>query len=186
MSLFEVMIAMVIALTALVATALSIDSSRHANNKSEYRAAAGHVAEKELERIQSLPYGSVLLDSAPATSTDANDPGYYVTPGSPQTYRWDQRTGSSESPEPLAIASGATCLPAPCLEATPTSWSDGRLSGKVYRYVTWVDDTVCGSLCPGSSDFKRVTVAVTEDADANRPPVLTSVAVTDPTARRGY
>ena len=182
MSLFEVMMAMVIVLTALVATALSIDSSRHSNNKSEYRAAAGHVAEKELERIQSLRYGSVLLDSAPATSTDPNDPGYYVTAG--PAYRWDQRTGGSTSTEPLAIASGGACLPAPCLAASPTSWSDGRLSGKVYRYVTWVDDTVCGTVCPGSSDFKRVTVAVTEAGDTNRPPVLTSVAVTDPTARR--
>ena len=176
MNLPEVMIAMGIVLTALVATALNIDSSRHANTKSEYRAAASHVAEQEVERIQSLRYGSVLLDSAPANSAEENDPGYYVAAGSPPTYRWDQRTGGSTSTEPLAIATGGTCVPAPCLASTPTSWSDGRLTGKVYRYVTWVG---------GSTRFKRVTVAVTEDRDTNRRPVLTSVAVTDPKARRG-
>lgn len=185
MNLPEVMLAMGIVLTALVATALNIDSSRHANTKSEYRAAASHVAEQEVERIQSLPYDSVLLDSTPATSADANDPGFYVTAGSPPAYRWDQRSGYSTSTEPLAIATGGTCVPAPCLASSPTSWSDGRLSGKVYRYVTWVNDTVCGSFCPSSADFKRVTVAVTEDRDTNRPPVLTSVAVTNPKARKG-
>lgn len=182
MSMGEVMVAMVIGLMGLIATAVSIDSTRQANNKSEYRTAGSHVAEKEIERIQSLPYGSVLLGSAPATSTDPNNPGYYVTGAA---YRWDQRSGGSTATEPLAMAPGGACVPAPCLPATPTTWSHGRLTGRIYRYVTWVNDSVCGAACPGSSDFKRVTVAVTEDADANRPPVLTSVTVTDPTARRG-
>jgi len=176
MNLFEVMIAMGILLPALVATAIGIDSSRHANNKSEYRAAASHVAEQEVERIQSLAYGSVWLDSMPATSADPNDPGFHVTP---PTYRWDQRAGSTAPPEPLAT--GGTCVPAPCLTAGPTTWQDGRLSGKVYRYVTCVD----ASPCTQTSKSRRVTVAVTGDRDANRRPVLTSVAVTDPTARRG-
>ena len=183
MSIGEVMIAMVIGLMGLAATAVSIDSTRHANNKSEYRTAAGHVAEKELERIQSLPYGSVLLDSAPATSTDANNPGYYVTRAGP-TAGISARAALPQPSRSLSPPAAPACR-RPAWQPLRRPGRDGRLSGKIYRYVTWVNDTVCGAACPGSSDFKRVTVAVTEDADTNRPPVLTSVAVTDPTARRG-
>lgn len=185
MNLSDVLIAMVIGLAGLVATVASIDGSRGLVNGSEYRAAAAHIGEKEIERIQSLPYGSVLLDSAPATSANAFDPGHHVTAGAPPTYRWDQRAGGSTSTEPLAIATGGVCVPWPCLGAAATPWSDGRLSGKIHRYVSWVDDTACGAACPGVADYKRVTVAITEDQDARRQPVLVSTIVTDPATRKG-
>ena len=185
MSLGDVLIAMVIGLVGLLATVASIDGSRGLVDTSEYRTAAAHIGQKEIERIQSLEYGSVLLDSAPATSTNAFDPGYHVTAGSPPTYRWDQGTGGSAATEQLAVAAGNVCTPGPCLSAAPTAWSDGRLSGKLHRYVTWVDDAACGAACPGDTDFKRVTIAVTEDHDAKRPPVLVSTIVSDPAARKG-
>ena len=108
-----------------------------------------------------------------------------MTAGAPPTFRWDQREGGSPATEPLAIATGGVCSPGPCLSAAPTTWSDGRLSGKIYRYVTSVDDTACGAACPGTADFRRVTVAITEDHDRRRQPVLVSTLVTDPAARKG-
>ena len=117
MSLADVLIALVIGLTGLVATVVSIDSTREPEQQAPSTGPRpAHIGQKELERMQSLPYGSVLLDSAPATSTDPNDPGYYVTAGSPPTYRWDQRTGGSTATEPLAIATGGVCTPGPCLQ----------------------------------------------------------------------
>ncbi len=184
MTLGDVIMAMAIGLVGLVATMASIDGSRNLNNGSEYRAAAAHVGQKEIERIQSLPYGSILLDSSPATSANTFNPGYYVTPGAPPRYRWDQRSGGSTATTPLAIAAGGACTPGPCLAATPTTWADGRLSGKIYRYVTWVDDTACGAACPGTADFKRVTVAITADQASRRPPVVVSTVITDPETRR--
>ena len=185
MSFADVLLALVIGLVGLMATVVSIDSTRDLNNGSEYRSAAAHIGQKELERVRSLPYGSVLLDSAPATSTTPTDPGYHVTPGSPPAYRWDQRAGGSTATAPLAIATGGVCTPGPCLSAAPTTWTDGRLGGKIYRYVSWVDDTACGVACPGTTDFKRVTVAVTENRDRPRQPVLVSTLVTDPEAKKG-
>ena len=185
MSLADVLLALVIGLAGLMATVVSIDSTRSLNNGSEYRSAAAHIGQKELERVRSLPYGSVLLDSAPATSTNPTDPGYYVTAGSPPTYRWDQRTGGSTATAPLAIATGGVCTPAPVSLPLRPSWTDGRLSGKIHRYVSWVDDTACGAACPGTTDLKRVTVAVTENRDRPRQPVLVSTLVTDPGAKKG-
>ena len=185
MSFADVLLALVIGLVGLMATVVSIDSTRDLNNGSEYRSAAAHIGQKEIERVRSLPYGSVLLDAAPATSTNPTDPGYHVTAGSPPTYRWDQRTGGSTAKAPLAIAAAGVCTPGPCLSAAPTSWTDGRLGGKIYRYVSWVDDTACGAACPGSTDFKRVTVAVTENRDRPRQPVLVSTLITDPGVKKG-
>ena len=184
MSLGDVIMAMAVGLVGLVATMASIDGSRNLNNGSEYRAAAAHIGEKEIERIQTLPYGSLLLDSAPATSANAFNPGYYVTAGPSPSYRWDQRAGGSTASAPLALATGGVCVPGPCLAAAPTTWADGRLSGRIYRYVTWVDDTTCGAACPGTADFKRVTVAITADQAARRPPVVVSTIITDPGTRK--
>jgi hypothetical protein len=63
------------------------------------------------------------------------------------------------------------------------AWSDGRLSGNIYDFVTWATDPGCGSGCPSSADYKRVTVEVTlTGASEPSHPALVSTLVVDPNA----
>jgi hypothetical protein len=64
-----------------------------------------------------------------------------------------------------------------------SSWNDGqsRLSGSIYRYVTWIDDPHIA----GPHDAKRITIAVTVDnasAHSFKKPVLVSSIAIDPKA----
>ena len=66
---------------------------------------------------------------------------------------------------------------------TPVAWTDGRLSGYVYDFVTWHTDGGCGSGCPASDDYKRLTVEVTlTGASEPSHPALVSTLVADPAA----
>jgi len=163
----------------LLATITTFDVSRNSVSLSIRREAAVHLGQREVERILALDYGAIALTGAPAPSSDPASPAFYVTAGTSPAYAWNQQTPSTRTQtEPLVIdaANGQ-------LSPEPTPWNDGRLSGSVSRFVTWVDDPSCGDLCPGTEDYKRVTVAVTVDGDEGpRKPVLVSSMVSDPAA----
>jgi hypothetical protein len=71
----------------------------------------------------------------------------------------------------------------------PETWTDPKsgVTGKLYRFVTWVNDTKCGpdpaTLCPGSQDYKRITIALTVDGNGGpKKPILVSSIASDPAA----
>ena len=72
--------------------------------------------------------------------------------------------------------------------AAAEPWSDGRIGGQIYRYVTCAAATVdeCDQ-GPDTSATKRITVAVTvENALGPEKPILVSTLVGNPdTAQRG-
>jgi hypothetical protein len=145
--------------------------------------AASHIAEQSVEELRTVPYSSLALDGTPASSTSPTNPGYYVgSSGTGATYRWNQ---SSDAPTPhteqLVINSTSGKVP-----AAATTWSDGRIAGKVYRYVTAVNDPNCSdTLCPGD-DYKRVTLAVTVDnVGGPKNPIIVSALMADPSAAIG-
>jgi hypothetical protein len=44
-----------------------------------------HIAEREMERLEGIPYDQLALTSSPVHSTDSTNPDYYITPGSAPT-----------------------------------------------------------------------------------------------------
>lgn len=179
-ALIELMVALFVAAVGITAMLGALDASRRLVTLSERKEAAVHVGEQEIERIESLEYSKIALAAAPAVSTDPDDPGSAVTAGPPATYRWDQRSGGA-APEPLVIdaANGA-------VTADSTRWGDGRLSGTVHRFVTWVDASCpsgASDVCSGAQDYKRVTVAVTVDGlGGPSQPVMLATKASDPDA----
>ena len=164
MTIIEVLVAITILAVALLPIVASMDSSTTLISTAERSEAALHVAEREIEHLHSLPYTEVALDGPPGTSPLPTDPRFYVAAGSPASYRWN--VGSSPARyEPLL--SGGT------VSAAPTAWQSGRLGGTVHRFITWVDDPCC----PGTQNYKRLTVAVTLDPPGRpkNPIVLSSL-----------
>jgi prepilin-type N-terminal cleavage/methylation domain-containing protein len=139
MSIVEVMVAALVLAVGVLATMNVVLGSRDLTTTSEKLEAASHVAEKELEALQSLAWNAQAH-----TANPANGPApYTVNTG---VFQWPAAT-------PGAIAINALGV----VPTTASSWSDGRLSGSVYRFVSWVDDPCC----TGTQNYKRLTVVVT-------------------------
>jgi hypothetical protein len=145
-------------------------------------AQAQHVAvqqmQAELEQLSSLPYPELALTTAPEASTDPRHPGFKVAGGN-----FNVRAGLSE-PLVMAPGGGATARVEPGPQVFAVGTGGATITGKLYRYVTWRDESCPLSLCPTAEDTKRLTVAATIDAPyrpSDRPPVWISTVVYDTT-----
>src|SRR3712207_4207114 len=127
----ELLLAMVVGMVGVLSLVGTFDVSRRLTNHSEMKEAAAHIAEQKMEELRAVAYGKLALNGnpSPSSSSDPNNPAYYLGSG---TYRWNQKSDApSGHTEPLVVdATKGT------VSATAEAWSDGRLNGKVYRYVT--------------------------------------------------
>jgi prepilin-type N-terminal cleavage/methylation domain-containing protein len=103
-TLIELMIAMFVLIVGIVGTFRVFESSNRAASVSEVQQDEIHRAQREIERLEALPYSQLFLTKAPATSLSKTNPGFYVSggscPGSPPTFRWSQPAGQAD---PLII-----------------------------------------------------------------------------------
>ena len=178
----ELLLAVLIGSVGVISLIGTFDVSRRVTSYSEMKEAASHVAEQKAEELRALDYGELALNGspAPASSSDADDPPYYLSGSS---YRWNQKSDAPAGhTEPLFIDATDGEV-----SATAESWSDGRLSGKVYRYITCAATTAAA--CdegPNTSAYKRVTVAVTvENALGPQKPILVQTLVGNPDNANG-
>ncbi len=176
-TLIELLVATMLLVVAITAVIGLFDAARRLSAVAERRTTMVHRAQRELERVESLPFAQAAMVAAPAHSTAATSPDFYVADGPPPTFQYDRTSGAAE---PLAVdAANGT------IAKTGTPWSDGRLSGTVYDFVTWASDANCagGTICTATQDYRRVTIEVTLDGAAypSRPAVAASV-IADPNA----
>lgn len=171
-TLFELLMAITVLAIGLVALVSSFDHSRDLVSVAEKTEVASHRAERELERILSMPYASVAHPSTPANDPDSATPAFYV---SGDNYQYDQGSTGPQS-ETLAVVQGTGSI-----SPSPSTWTDSetRLTGRIQSFVTWT-----GFYCTVADRArcaKRVTVAVT--VGGPRPlgrPVLISTIMTNP------
>ena len=148
---------------------------------------------EEVQRITALKWSELSLNSAAswtAKSASSTDPSSYLSAGKcdekaslPQyepCYEYDW--GNTGVKEPLVAAgSGYDATTDPYSFTTVAANGTTRISGSVYRYITWVDDEKCEGVkntCGGSNDDKRITVAVT--VAGLRKPVIVSTLYSNP------
>jgi type II secretory pathway pseudopilin PulG len=172
MTVIELLVAASLMSVAVIAVITTFDSSRNLVSTSEKSGVAAHQGEREIERTLALTYANIALTATPAHSASTSSPDYFAN--SDGTYQWDQ----SASPKP---ADAMVADPSLGQLTHVSTWSDGnsRLSGSIYRYVTWVDDPNVA----GNQNAKRVTIAVTitnTGPNGPRKPVLVSTIAIDP------
>jgi prepilin-type N-terminal cleavage/methylation domain-containing protein len=192
MTMIEVMVAITLLAIGVLAFMQTFIPVQSLNSTSENAAVEASIAEKELEKIAAAGYACIALSGTPTSSTDPNNPGYYMRSG--PSLQWDLTNPSRV--EPLYVSAG---LPTGCTQTlaawqsafAPTgSWSSGGKNGTIHRYVTWVDDPLtCApatATCPTTGDYKRVTLMITHTGrGAPRKPVLLTTIVSNPTAGPG-
>ena len=178
-TLIEMLIAISVVSMGVAATLKVFGSAGRTSLSAQAQHVAVQQVQAELERLASLPYSELALTTAPETSSDPRHPGSKVAGAS-----FNVRSGLSEalvmSPSP-----GATARVEPGPDPYAVGTGGATITGKLYRYVTWRDETCPLSLCSTTEDTKRVTVAATIDAPfrpSNRPPVWISTVVVDTAA----
>jgi type II secretory pathway pseudopilin PulG len=179
-TIVEIMVAMLLLAGGILATGAVLAQTARQSTGTEARAAMAHRAQQEAERLAALPYDQLGHATLPAAgSADVAEPLHWYSP-TPKTYQWDRGSGGAASAETLVTSANGT------VAVGPTAWSDGRLSGRLFAFVTWVRDTHCGTGCPAAQNYKRVTVAVVLDAGAGggrvTQPAYAATLVADPRA----
>ena len=180
-TLIEILVAIMLLSGAVIALMTTFDQSRRTTSTAEAQGAAVQVAEKHLEEIAAMDYADIGLGSAPSSSLDPDHPNYWVSNSTPAGFRWDPASPATES----LVTGGA-------VSNARGTWGSSRLSGSVYAYVTWVNDTYCAvPACTATDaaitqDYKRITVAVTADEPSAlaKKPVVVSTIVADPETER--
>jgi hypothetical protein len=181
----ELLLAMFLCSVGVISLVGTLDVSRRVTSYSEMKEAASHVAEQRMEQLRALDYGALALNGnvTPSSSSDPHNPAYFLEGGG-TSYRWDQSEDAPEShtAEPLVIDATGGEVP-----AIAQDWSDGRIHGKIYRYITCAsaaaDDCDSG---PDTSAYKRIIVAVTvENAMGPEKPIMVSTLVSDPDLANG-
>jgi prepilin-type N-terminal cleavage/methylation domain-containing protein len=149
----ELMVALTILSVAFFALAGSASIGLRVVAEGRQREAATEIANGRLEHLRDIPYTDLELNTAPAHSTDSQNPDYFVSNDGSQ---FNPGTGTYEDLD-LDIANGQV----PHIESPV---SVGPIVYSVYQYVTWVDDPAGGST---THDYKRVTVVAFYNTPVN-------------------
>lgn len=158
MALPEILVAMLILALGSLAVLGSFDAATRNTYRAEQNQVAINIAQREMEQIRQLTYAEVALTTTPAFSSDPLDPRNRVN-GSYFALNRDG-TGLAE----MAVK-GIGGQETGVVNPGPSPFTNGDVSGKIYRYVTWQDDPGCAG-CTGTHDFKRVVVVVMLDDEA--------------------
>jgi Tfp pilus assembly protein PilV len=167
MTMIELMVSAMICAIGIIATIGVMDHARSTGVKSEKREAMAHQAEREMERLQELPWANLAHSAAPAAGA-AGTPAAWV---SGNTFAYDRDNPGTTEQFVTSAANGQ-------VSNTFSTWDDAqtRLTGRVYRFITQV--TSFGADL--ASNARRITVVVTANGVENPPYVLLSSIQTDP------
>jgi type II secretory pathway pseudopilin PulG len=136
------------------------------------RAKASQVAldraQQEMEKLRSLSSKELALTATPSSTTDTLNPDHRVSNAEFAVIR-----------EPVSeyhrlVVNGGELYGGGAVEGGvvnpgPTAFTSGDVTGKVYRYVVWRNDTSCPSgTCPGGQDYKQIVVAVKLDTPGDQ------------------
>src|SRR4051794_31556598 len=157
-TMVEVLVAILIVGIASLATfTLLSDAVRNVS-----RAKAGQVAveyaEQELEYLRSLENKQLAMTTAPQHSTNTGSPNYRVTES---TFALNRTPiGNYRN---LVIDGGSVYgggeIEGGTINPGPTPFSNGGVSGRIYRYIVWHNDESCAEAsCPGKQDYKQIIV----------------------------
>ena len=192
-TIIEVLVASVVLTIGIVALFSNFSASQKLGNSAESHQTAVAVAEGELERIRGLKWSEIGMHSIPARSTESTNPTFYelapetakcTNRGTESTikkelehcYEWKWSETSTREPMISEISSENTYEnPRTVKVSSVAKGATTRLTFKVYRFITWVNDTECkATTCEGSTDAKRVLVAVTGN-NLKKPVVVSSI-----------
>ena len=167
-TIIEVLVAAMILVLGAIATFGVLASATIDNQRAKGTQIALDKAQEELEVLGSLSDEELALTQTPPHASDESNPDFRVTNG-----KFAIKRGSPPSEPKEMVVDGGELYPEGAItkgavSPGPTSFTSGDVSGKVYRYVVWRNDSSCApETCPGEKDYKQVIVAVKLDPKGN-------------------
>jgi type II secretory pathway pseudopilin PulG len=163
---------MVVAALILSVGALTTFGLLSAATKNTQRAKATQVAlnraQQELEAMRSLPNDQLAMTAAPAHVSNQLSPNYRVSNGTFALIRQPPSDYANMIVDGGSLYGGGF-VAGGIVTPGPTPFTSGDVSGDIYRYVVWRDDTSCpAATCPGTQDYKQIVVAVKLDTPGNQ------------------
>jgi type II secretory pathway pseudopilin PulG len=161
LTMIEVMVATIVLVMGAMATFGILTVATKNAQRAKASQTVLHLAQEEMERMRSLPYGELEI-SSPEPSSNPKDPNSRI---SAATFAL-QKSPLGEF-EPLVIDDAEGLSPeSPFNVGSPEG---GGVSGTVYRYVVWRNDDGCPETqCPGDDDYKQLVIAVKPDTPGNQ------------------
>jgi Tfp pilus assembly protein PilV len=164
-TIIEVLVAAFILVLGSLAVFLTFAAAIHNVQRGRETQIASSIAQREVEKIRSLPYERVAMTALPTTSAETANPAKRVS-GSEFALN---RAGTELAP--IAVATTGLCSTAkPCVNSSPSSscvggtspgtFTNGTAKGSVYCYVATLKDSACEVATGKTCTFKRIVVAV--------------------------
>jgi type II secretory pathway pseudopilin PulG len=170
-TIIEVLIATLIVVVGALAAFGMLSDAVQNTARAKSTQVALDLAQQEVEALHSLSNKELALTGVPPHSTDSLVPNYRINSGSgsfalsrePLTrYQKLVRNGGEIEGSSGKVIEGGVVNPG------PTPFVNGDVSGTVYRYIVWRNDTACGEKCPTQQDYKQIIVAVKLDTPGNQ------------------
>jgi type II secretory pathway pseudopilin PulG len=163
LTIVEVLVASVILVLGAAATFGLLGAAARNGQRAKATQVALDLAQEELERLHSLPYENLAVNSSPKTSSEPSSPNYRVSGGTFAVNR--QPRGEYQT---LVVNSEKGV--APESEFVSGNAEHGGIKGTLYRYVVWRNDPSCPEAeCPGPDDYKQIIVAVKPEKLVDQP-----------------
>lgn len=163
MTIIEVVVAaMILALGAAATFGVITSASKNAQ-RAEATQVALNRAQLEMETLRSLSNKQLAMTDTPNQSSSPLSPNYRVLNGTYALVRNPMGNYANMVVNGGSLYGGGF-VQGGIVAPGPTPFTSGDVSGKVYRYVVWRDDTSCPpATCPGTQDYKEIVVAVKLD-----------------------
>ncbi len=154
LTMIEVLVASVVLMMGAAATFGVLGAATKNAQRAKATQVALDLAQEEMERLHSIPYSELALNTMPTPSTDPKNPSSRV---SGETFAL--RRSPAGAYLPLDVDNDKGFSPESSFQTG--KGDEGGISGTIYRYVVWRNDPSCPeSECEGDEDYKQLVVAV--------------------------
>jgi len=186
LTLVEVLVAAIVLALAAMATFGVLAAATRNAQRAQATQVALDKAQEEIEKLHTLSYEELALFVPPDDAINPLNPNYRYRDS--DGYFAVQRDPIGQYSEIVRkggyLRGGGVIEEGPVMPG-PISFQEGDVSGKIYRYIVWRDDSSCPEsgtnltedFCPGSQDYKQIIVAVQLDTPGNESGVRNYVEV---------
>ncbi|HEY0318185.1 MAG TPA: prepilin-type N-terminal cleavage/methylation domain-containing protein [Solirubrobacterales bacterium] len=158
-TVIEVLVAVLILAIGAMTTFALLSAATRNGQRAKATQVALEFAEQELEFLRSVESKKLALTATPPPSTNPLSPNFRVSEGRFALTR--QPVGNYRNlVYNTSSLEGGGEVKEGVVNPGPEPFTNGDVSGNVYRYVVWRNDEGCGAACPGRQDYKQIVVAV--------------------------
>jgi type II secretory pathway pseudopilin PulG len=157
LTLIEVLVASFVLVLGAGATFGVLGAATKNAQRAKATQVALDLAQEELERLRSIPYEDLAVNTMPVQTSNPKDPNSRISGG---LFALRRSPLGAYFPVDVDAEKGVS----PESDFFTGDSGNGGVRGTLYRYVVWRDDPGCSEeACEGTQDYKQVVVAVKPD-----------------------